>query len=152
MASTPDHPNDSTPKPPCSGTSGFRVESQSRREFELEFMAGILARHPFYTDVLRVHACNLAAIGEHGRALQLDRLQVRLLPHRPIPWYNLACGYAALGMIDAAFMALERAIDLGFNRPRLLRNDRDLDSLRDDPRFARLSRRIESITATCRFD
>ena len=31
---------------------------------------------------------------------------VRLRPERPIPWYNLACSYALLGMADKAFAAL----------------------------------------------
>ncbi len=75
------------------------------------------------------------------RALQVDRRLTRLVPERPIPWYNLACSYAVLGMLDPAFDALQRALDLGYRHIRHLCRDPDLKALRRDPRFSRLLRR-----------
>ena len=74
--------------------------------------------------------------------LQIDRRLVRLAPEDPVVWYNLACSFAVLGMIEPAFSALQKALELGYRTVRRLRRDPDLKSLRRDPRFARLLRRF----------
>ncbi len=99
---------------PAPETSTRRARRQSQLDFELEFLGAVLDRDPLYADALKVHADNLAAKGYYHRALQADRRLVRLRPDRPIPWYNLACSYAVLGMTDPAFAALERALRLGY--------------------------------------
>lgn len=144
MAATPDlpFPGDTSHESPVPETSVRRLREQSQLEFELEFFARVLERDPVYPAALRVHADNLAARGLYARALQADRRLVRLLPERPVPWYNLACSYALLGMIDPAFAALQRALELGYSYVAHLRRDPDLKSLRRDPRFARLLRKL----------
>jgi tetratricopeptide (TPR) repeat protein len=142
MAAPHDRPSDSsTPEGPAPETSTRRLREQSQLDFELEFFGRILERDPLFGDALRVHGNNLAAKGEYARALQIDRRLVRLLPDRAVPWYNLACSYALMGMIDPAFAALQRALELGYRYFEHLRRDPDLKSLRRDPRFARLLRR-----------
>src|SRR6476620_8387243 len=107
MAAAEDHPADRD-------ISTRRLREQSQLDFELEFLGRILERDPFFADALRVHANNLAAKGLYGRALQMDRRLVRLMPDRAIPWYNLGCSYAVLGMTDPAIAALQRALELGY--------------------------------------
>jgi tetratricopeptide (TPR) repeat protein len=141
MAAPHDRPGESSSEGPAPETSTRRLREQSQLDFEIEILARILDRDPFYTDALRVHANNLAAKGLYGRALQVDRRLVRLLPDRCIPWYNLACSYAVLGMTDPAVAALQRALELGYRHFDHLRRDPDLKSLRHDPRFLRLLRR-----------
>lgn len=139
-------PHDRSGEPSSEGqapeTSTRRLREQSQLDFELEFLGRILERDPLYADALRVHANNLAAKGQYTRALQMDRRLVRLLPDRPIPWYNLGCSYAVLGMIDPAIAALQRALEFGYHHFDHLRRDPDLKSLRHDPRFVRLLRRF----------
>lgn len=141
MAAPQDRPGESSSEGPAPETSTLRLRQQSQLDFELEFLGGVLERDPMFADALRVHANNLAAKGLYGRALQMDRRLVRLLPDRPIPWYNLACSYAVLGLTDPAVAALQRALDLGYRHLDHLRRDPDLKSLRHDPRFLRLLRR-----------
>lgn len=117
-----------------------RGREESRLDFEIAFLGGILERAPFNVTVLRVHADNLAARGLAHRALQLDRRIVRLLPDRPRPWYNLACSYAVAGLTELAIAALHRAVDLGYRRLRKIERDRDLESIRSDPRYRSLVR------------
>ena len=139
-----------TPRPRAvAAPSTRRLREQSQLDFELEFLGRILERDPFFADALRVHGNNLAAKGQYARALQIDRRLVRLLPERPIPWYNLACSYAVLGMVDPAFAALQRALELGYRHLDHLRRDPDLKSLRHDPRFVRLLRRFSAAESTC---
>jgi tetratricopeptide (TPR) repeat protein len=142
MAADDDCPTERPHERPGSETSrGRRFRPPSQLDFELEFFGAVLERDPLHTGALRAHAHNLARRGHYGRALQLDRRLVRLLPERPIPWYNLACSYAVLGMTEPAFTALQRAVELGYRHVRHLCRDPDLKSLRRDPRFARILRR-----------
>ena len=46
-------------------------------------------------------------------------------------------------MIDPAFSALQRSLELGYRFRERLRQDPDLKMLRRDPRFVRLMRRFE---------
>lgn len=141
MASADNRPTDLPHESPGPELTTRRLREQTQLDFELEFFARILERDPAYADALRVHAGNLAARGLYTRALQADRRLTRLVPDRPIPWYNLACSYALLGMTDRAFDALQRALDLGYRYVRHLCRDPDLKALRRDPRFSRLLRR-----------
>ena len=141
MAAHQDRPSEPSSEGPAPETSTRRLREQSQLDFEIEFLGRVLERDPYFTDALRVHGNNLAAKGQYGRALQIDRRLVRLLPDRDIPWYNLACSYAVLGMVDPAFAALQRALELGYRHLAHARRDPDLKSLHRDPRFARLLRR-----------
>jgi len=118
------------------------LREQSQLDFEIEFLGRLLERDPYFVDALRVHGNNLAAKGQYARALQLDRRIVRLTPENAIAWYNLACTYTVLGMIDPGLFALQRALELGYESAKWLRRDPDLKALRRDPRFARLLRRF----------
>ena len=141
MATLPERPADPSTEGPAPETSTRRLREQSQLDFEVEFLGRILDRDPMYTDALRVHGNNLSAKGLYARALLVDRRLVRLLPERAIPWYNLACSYAVLGMIEPAFASLQRALELGYRHLDHVRRDPDLKSLHHDPRFARLLRR-----------
>jgi tetratricopeptide (TPR) repeat protein len=143
MASPENRPGDTGQDGPIPGASRRRSRAALLQlDFEVEFLGAILERDPLYADALRVHADNLAAKGFYSRALQADRRLVRLLPERPIPWYNLACSYAVLGMTEPAFDALRRALELGYRHFEHLCRDPDLKSLRRDPRFVRLIRKV----------
>ena len=54
--------------------------------------------------------------------------------------YNIACGYALMGNVDAAFQWLERSRKLGFNLAAYLTHDDDLASLRTDKRWGELKK------------
>jgi tetratricopeptide (TPR) repeat protein len=142
MAAPLDSWGDSSSDRPSHEISTRRLREQSQIEFEIEFLGRILERDPFFVDALRVQATNLAARGLYARALQIDRRLVRLIPDDAVAWYNLACSYAVLGMIDPAFFALERSLELGYGALKRLRRDPDLKALRRDPRFFRLLRRF----------
>lgn len=125
-------------------TSGLaRLASQSQLDFELEFFGGILERHPCFIDALRVHASNLTLKGRYAEGLQYDKRLVQLRPTDPLAHYNLACSFALLHRRDQAIKTLRRAIELGYRDFRYMREDRDLDSIRHDPRFRQLLREYE---------
>lgn len=78
-----------------------------------------------------------------GRVDQGRAIMEQLVADRPDYWatsYNAGCWEALAGNADAAFEHLRRAkeLDVGGDGARYFREDSDLDSLRDDPRFEEL--------------
>jgi tetratricopeptide (TPR) repeat protein len=143
MGSPYERSGDSSSERPSSELSTRPLREQTQRDFEIEFLGRVLERDPYFIEAIRVQANHLAAKGEYARALQLDRRLVRLVPDDAIAWYNLACSYTVLGMIDPAFSSLQRSLELGYRFRERLRQDPDLKMLRRDPRFAWLMRRFE---------
>jgi tetratricopeptide (TPR) repeat protein len=119
------------------------LAEQNQLDFELEFFSYVLERNPEYVDVLRVMGNNLTLKGRVKEGLDVDRQLVRLRPQDALAHYNLACSYALLKKTDAALGTLRRAVELGYRDFRYMRQDRDLDSVRDDPRYRQLLREFE---------
>jgi tetratricopeptide (TPR) repeat protein len=132
------------PQPPSSDSALARPADQSQIDFEIEFYARILERFPDYVDVLRVQGNNLTRKGRFAEGLQIDKRLVQLRPADPLAHYNLACSYALLKRPDPAIKTLRRAVELGYRDFRYMREDRDLDSIRHDPRFRQLIREFEN--------
>jgi len=79
------------------------------------------------------------------KAEETARILVAIAKDRPASHYNLACALARRGKSDEAFASLERAIELGWRQyEHFAHLDPDLDSLRNDPRFAALVARLEA--------
>jgi tetratricopeptide (TPR) repeat protein len=129
-----------------STVSGSKVRSpeQSQLDFEIEFFGGILGRYPDYVDVLRIQGNNLTLKGRYADGLQIDKRLVQLRPSDPLAHYNLACSYALLNKKEQALKTLRRAVELGYRDFRYLREDRDLDTIRHDPRFRQILREYEN--------
>jgi len=130
-------------EPVSTGSSPPRPTDQSQLDFELEFFSGILVRRPDYIDVLRVMGNNLTLKGRYTQGLQIDKRLVQLRPNDALAHYNLACSFALLKRPDQALKSLRRAVELGYRDFRYMREDRDLDSIRHDPRFRQLMREFE---------
>lgn len=120
-----------------------RLAEQSQLDFELEFFSGILDRHPGFVDVLRAHGSNLTLKGRFAEGLQVDKRLAQLRPADPLVHYNLACSLALLKQPELAIKTLRKAVELGYRDFRYIREDRDLDSIRSDPRFRQLLKEYE---------
>ncbi|MCP3918548.1 MAG: hypothetical protein GY711_23625 [bacterium] len=116
----------------------------------LEFLADFLEvetrRHPRNLDALVELGHVYTRLKRFGDGLRIDEQLVRIAPQNPTVHYNLACSRALLGSIDAAFDALERAIELGYDDAEYMRRDDDLARLRDVGHFHDLVARIEART------
>jgi tetratricopeptide (TPR) repeat protein len=121
-----------------------RLAEQSQIDFEIDFFGNILERYSSYVDVLRAHGNNLTLKGRYAEGLQVDKRLVQLRPSDPLAHYNLACSYALLKRPDQAIKTLRRAVELGYRDFRYMKEDRDLDSIRHDPRFRQLLREFEN--------
>lgn len=143
MAHQGKHANQGS-EPPPAGTTAARPIEQHQLEFEIELFGRILERCPDYVDVLRVMANNLTLKGRYAEGLQVDKRLVQLRPNDALAHYNLACSYALLKRSELAIKTLRRAVELGYHDFRYMREDRDLDTIRHDPRFRQLLREFEN--------
>ena len=116
-------------------TALTQLAERTQLDFELEFLNSLLVRLPDFADALRVQACNLSAKGLVKEGLKVDQLIVQLRPADATAHYNLACRYALLRQADMAIQTLNHAVELGYNDFLYMTQDRDLESIRKDPRF-----------------
>ena len=139
------HPSKSARTPASSASSSEEMSlacmgAQTQLEFELAFFGAILERHASHLEMLRVQAKNLALVKRHVESLQMDRRIVQLAPNDSTAHYNQACSYALLNQPEPALRMLRKAVELGYRDFRYIRQDRDLASIRKDPRFKQLLR------------
>lgn len=130
-------------KPVSTSSQAARAQEANQLDFELEFFGQILERNPNFVDVLRVQGNNLTLKGRYAEGLLIDKRLVTLRPDDPLAHYNLACSLALLKKPEQALKTLRRAVELGYRDFRYMREDRDLDSIRHDPRFRQLLREYE---------
>lgn len=101
-----------------------------------------LKLNPDDARALHLGAGSLVLIGDTARAQQwLDRA-LEIDPTDSVVLYNVACNYATLGQDDKALGYLEQAVEHGTVSATWMRNDEDLASIRNDPRFEALVQRV----------
>ncbi len=66
--------------------------------------------------------------------LTLQKLR-KLQPQNPSLYYNLACYYSLTNQLEFGKVAIQKATQLGFKNFQTLKNDPDLENLKDDPAY-----------------
>jgi tetratricopeptide (TPR) repeat protein len=127
---------------PSGSILGF-LANRNQIDFELDFFTRVLTAEPEYPEVLRAQAGNMTAKGRLQDGLTVDKRLVSLRPGDATARYNLACRYALLKQPDLALVTLRKAIELGYRDFRYMEEDRDLESIRKDPRFRKLLREYQ---------
>jgi Flp pilus assembly protein TadD len=133
-----------TPEPPSTPDQGSSAADQAGYEFMAEFLEVAIRHRPANVEALAELGHVYTRLGRLDEGLEVDRLLVSLVPDNPTVHYNLACSLALSGRSKQALDSLETAIRLGYSDADFLREDSDLTSLRDDPRFVDLVRRLET--------
>ncbi len=79
-----------------------------------------------------------ANLGDSVAAIDYATRALKINPDDPLLLYNIACMYSLLGNPDEALDCLEKAVDKGYGQKDWVEHDKDLDSLRDLPRFQKI--------------
>ncbi len=101
-----------------------------------------LELNPDDARALCLGACALMQLGEPGKALDWAKRGLALDPEDSGVLYNVACVYALGGETESALTCLDKAVRNGFGHREWLENYSDLDSLRADPRFETLLKKL----------
>lgn len=108
------------------------------RRFQISVYEEHLRTTPDDADVIESLGHLLTRSGRLREGLAADQRLVELRPDEPVAHYNLACSLALVGDACAALERLRAAMTMGFRDVAFIRKDRDLVSLRADPRFEAL--------------
>ena len=99
-----------------------------------------------YTVSVRVHIGNsYLERGELDKALAEYEKARTLEPKNSIVHYNIACTYARMKKLAVALDALERSVECGYRDVGWMEKDSDLDTLRDQPRYKALVRKVREM-------
>jgi len=104
----------------------------------IEAMKRWVRSHPDDTRAWTMGAAVLAEMGEPERASAWVARALAIDKDEAIIQYNAACVYVSLGRADDAIGCLEAATRCGRIAADWMKNDPDLDPLREDPRFVAL--------------
>lgn len=127
---------------------GHHEESVKAARECLRLMEGEIALHPDEPNLLCYGGCLLADLGETERGASWAARAAALAGDDLKVLYNLACCYAKLSRPEEAIDCLERQASGSQTYVALvagwMKNDSDLDSLRNHPRYLALADRMEA--------
>tara|TARA_A100001015_G_scaffold107665_1_gene119430 strand:- start:16541 stop:16954 length:414 start_codon:yes stop_codon:yes gene_type:complete len=111
---------------------------QKDETIELALFQKLEKRLPNDTEILQVLAELYTKNKLYKVGLAVDLRLTKLDPQNGMVWYNLGCSFALNEQTDEAFEALSKAIEYGYDDYEWMKNDSDLDGLRDDKRYKSL--------------
>jgi TolB-like protein/Tfp pilus assembly protein PilF len=97
-----------------------------------------LEHNPEETRALYMGANALVCLGQSERGLRWVDRALEFEPDEPMLLYNAGCVYSLAGELDRALECIERSVKSGLAYIEWLRQDSNLDPLRDDARFQAL--------------
>jgi TolB-like protein/Flp pilus assembly protein TadD len=97
-----------------------------------------LRHNPEETRALYMAANALVCLGQSEQGLRWAERALALEPDEPMLLYNVGCIYSLAGKLERAVDCVEKAVAGGDAYVDWLRQDSNLDSLRDHPRFQAL--------------
>jgi TolB-like protein/tetratricopeptide (TPR) repeat protein len=106
---------------------------------QLEMMPTYLLQNPDDARARIFYAFMLLDIGKRDEAIREGDAAIESSPGDSVMLYNAACLYSRLGETRRAIETLRHAINAGVKNFGWMRNDPDLDALRNDPEFIQLT-------------
>lgn len=93
---------------------------------------------------------SLHSLGRYREAIAAFERNVAIA-RNPSSMYNIACGHARLKELDKAFEWLEKALGAGAAFTTNIESDPDLENLRADPRFKKMTEIADRARRPCMF-
>lgn len=108
------------------------------RKLATELVPNYLLQNPDDARARMFYAISLSEIGRREDAVREGATALELSPGDSVMLYNGACLYSQLGETRKAVATLRQAIAAGVENYGWMKNDTDLDPLREDPEFKEL--------------
>jgi adenylate cyclase len=117
---------------------GLKEEAELTRTRLLERLPNHLLQNLDDARARMIHAILLAEISKKDDALRECDQALELSPGDPLMLYNCTCCYSRLGEVDRAIDTLRGAIAAGYENFAWLKQDPDMNPVRDNPKFQAL--------------
>ena len=117
---------------------GRQEEAVLMRNKLLERIPTHLLQNPDDARARVLYASALGAVGKREEAIRESAQALELNPGDPVMLYNCTCLYARLGEIGQAIDTLRRAIEAGYVNFAWIKQDPDMNPLRENPQFQAL--------------
>jgi adenylate cyclase len=117
---------------------GRKEEAERARNKLLDLMPNHLLQNPDDARARIIHAIALAELDRKDEALREMSQALELSQSDALMLYNCTCLYARLGEPERAIETLRQAIAAGYENFAWMRQDPDLDALRERPEFVAL--------------
>jgi tetratricopeptide (TPR) repeat protein len=126
--------------------------ARERRDLDIEigFFEGLAARDPHDIEILQILGDDYTRRGRFEDGLRIDRQIIALRPGDALAHYNLACSLSLTGRLDEGILALNHAVELGYDDAEWLLSDRDIERLWEHPKFPQLLGRIRKLAKSSR--
>jgi tetratricopeptide (TPR) repeat protein len=142
------HPDMTLKKPEVSRelliVQGFEYIRENDYQKAVEEFRKLLEEFPFDFRANYHIAFAYLLLKNYPKSIHHFEIARRINPKDTLTLYNLACAYALHGKKDEALSALEGSVEAGFDDSKHMMADPDLESIRDDPRFLEIIRRLNS--------
>ncbi len=112
-------------------------------EDKIRLYSKAIELNPDYSEAYNNRGVAYRKKGEYDRAILDFDKAIELNPDGVLAYFNKACALAMKGKKEEALDNLEIAANKGYKDIKLARTARDLDSLRDDPQFEVIMKKIE---------
>lgn len=117
---------------------GRSEEAEAASERALALMPNYLLRNPDDSRARMFYAITLCDVGRRDQAIREGTAAIDSSPGDSVMLYNGACLYARLGDSKRAIDTLKQAVAAGVANYGWMKQDPDLDTLRQDPEFIAL--------------
>ena len=117
---------------------GRTEEEENANRLGMELAEKAILLNPEDARACYMGAGAMIRLGQQKRGLQWAKRALALDPDDPAILYNVACNLAGLGQIEEAIDCLERTVKVGAAYKDWMKNDTDLDPLRQEERFKAL--------------
>ncbi len=130
------------------GVVADAVAVAGQHEEEVERALGVAERYlelnPDDLSARLNRASGLMALGRRDEAFAQARSVIESGSQDQRILYNTACFYSLAGEVELALETLTKTVDAGYAAADWVRNDSDLDNIREDPRFEQLLEQMEA--------
>jgi lipopolysaccharide biosynthesis regulator YciM len=114
-------------------------------DLEIDLCQNVLREDPTHVEAMVLLGDAFTRKGEYQKGLEFDLRLSQLKPENKLIRYNLACSYALTGQKDKALTCLNKAIELGYADLDHLKKDTDLDTIKSDPRFQSIIKKMAAL-------
>jgi len=114
---------------------GRSAQAAASRRHGVEAAERRLDQNPDEARALYMGANAFVCLGDSEQGLSWAERALELEPDEPMVLYNVGCVFALAGDIDRALDCVEKSVSGGLAYIDWLRQDSNLDALRDQPRF-----------------